>query len=219
MSNEVIDIINVVIADDIQILRKGLKTILDNSPLISVVGCANNGKEAYELCINTEVDVVLMDMYMPGYDGAYGIELIKKHFPDIKILVLTTFDDFKTINAAISSGADGYLLKEMTDDVIINSIVSVYNGINVFCNDVYKKMNVKVTHNNNFNTTSYKFGKRELELIQYIASGYDNREIAEKMYLAEGTVRNNISKLLTKLELKDRTSLAVFAIKNGLDIM
>ena len=84
---------------------------------------------------------------------------------------------------------------------------------------VYNKMNVKVTHNNNFNNTSYKFGERELELIQYIASGYDNREIAEKMYLAEGTVRNNISKLLTKLELKDRTSLAVFAVKNGLDIM
>ncbi len=218
MSNEVMDIINVVIADDIQILRKGLNTILNNSTLINVVGCAKNGKEAYEVCTNTEVDVVLMDMYMPGYDGSYGIQLIKKHFPNTKILVLTTFDDFKTINAAILSGADGYILKEMTEDVIINSIVSVYNGVNVFCNDIYKKMNVKVTHNN-YNNTLYKFGKRELELIHYIASGYDNKEIAEKMYLAEGTVRNNISKLLTKLELKDRTSLAVFAVKNGLDDM
>ncbi len=148
---------------------------------------------------------------MPGYDGSFGTELIKKHFPLIKILVLTTFNDSKTINIAISSGADGYILKEMSDDMIIHSIISVYNGINVFCDDVYKKMDVVVKHVSISNNSPFDLSKRERELLFYIASGSDNKTIAEKMYLAEGTVRNNISKLLNKLDIKDRTGLAIFS--------
>ena len=103
--------------------------------------------------------------------------------------------------------------------MIIHSIISVYNGVNVFCNNVYKNMSSHINYSplpdNSKNETD--FTDRELELIHYITQGYDNREISKLMYLAEGTVRNNISRLLTKLKLKDRTQLAVYAVKNGID--
>ena len=124
--------IKVVIADDVQILRSGLKAVLSQDSDIKVVGEASNGKEAYELCIRLHPDVVLMDMRMPDHDGGYGTRKIKDNFSYIKVLVLTTFDDKETVNKAISSGADGYILKEMDNDKIINSIKAVAGGINVF---------------------------------------------------------------------------------------
>ena len=114
--------INVIIADDIPILRSGLKAVLSQDSGIHVIGEASNGKEAYELCIRLHPDVVLMDMRMPEYDGGYGIRKIKDNFEDIKVLVLTTFDDKETVDKAVSSGADGYILKEMDNEKIINSI-------------------------------------------------------------------------------------------------
>ncbi|MCI8515678.1 MAG: response regulator transcription factor, partial [Hungatella sp.] len=113
--------ISVVIADDIQILRQGLKAILSQDPEISVTGLAADGREALACCRRGHVDVVLMDMRMPKYDGRWGITAVKKEFPGVKILVLTTFDDQETVEAAIQSGADGYILKEMEDDKVIQS--------------------------------------------------------------------------------------------------
>ena len=120
--------INVLIADDMQILRTGLKAILEKNDTLQVVGMAANGKEAYEFCQNAMVDVILMDMHMPDYDGAYGIKSIKNKFPNIKILVLSTFDDDNTVKAAVNSGADGYILKEMEAEQIIQSIISPYQS-------------------------------------------------------------------------------------------
>ncbi|HRU96974.1 MAG TPA: response regulator transcription factor [Ruminococcus sp.] len=206
--------INVIIADDIPILRSGLKAVLSQDSGIHVIGEASNGKEAYELCIRLHPDVVLMDMRMPEYDGGYGIRKIKDNFEDIKVLVLTTFDDKETVDKTVSSGADGYILKEMDNEKIINSIKAVAGGINVFCDNIFRSIKQDVVVQQppkNFDLT-----ERETDLLRLICEGCDNKEIASKLFLAEGTVRNGISRLLDKLNLKDRTQLAVFAIKNNI---
>lgn len=206
--------INVIIADDVPILRSGLKAVLSQDSGIHVIGEASNGKEAYELCIRLHPDVVLMDMRMPEYDGGYGIRKIKDNFEDIKVLVLTTFDDKETVDKAVSSGADGYILKEMDNEKIINSIKAVAGGINVFCDNIFRSIKQDVVVQQppkNFDLT-----ERETDLLRLICEGCDNKEIASKLFLAEGTVRNGISRLLDKLNLKDRTQLAVFAIKNNI---
>jgi DNA-binding NarL/FixJ family response regulator len=206
--------IKVILADDVQILRSGLRAVLACDSEINVVGEASNGKEAYEMCVRLQPDVVLMDMRMPDYDGGYGTRKIKDTLPDIKVLVLTTFDDKETVEKAISSGADGYILKEMDNDKIINSIKAVSGGINVFCDNIFQsiKRDVFVQQDaKNFDLTD-----REIDFLKLICEGADNKEISQKLFLAEGTVRNGISRLLEKLGLKDRTQLAVFAIKNNL---
>ena len=129
--------IKVVIADDIQILRQGLKAILEQDADIVVTGLAGDGLQAFLLCKQETPDVVLMDMRMPAYDGAYGIRRIKKELPGVKILVLTTFDDRETVDAALSGGADGYILKEMGDDAVIRSVKAVCTAVRVFGDSVF----------------------------------------------------------------------------------
>lgn len=213
--------IQVLIADDIRILRQGLKAVLEQDEGIEVVAMAENGKEAFEKCNVFRPQVVLMDMRMPDYDGAYGIAAIKEHYPDIKVLVLTTFDDEETIDKALGSGADGYILKEMEDEKVISSVKSVYSGISVFGDGVYQVMRSRMSQasgEKSRNTSpEVSLSERELQVVRLVAQGYDNKEIAASLYLAEGTVRNQVSRLLEKLMLKDRTQLAVYAVKHGLD--
>lgn len=214
--------IRVLIADDIVILRQGLKAVLEKDDELEVVALAENGKEAFEKCGVYQPDVVLMDMRMPDYDGAFGITSIKENYPEIKALVLTTFDDEETIEKAVQSGADGYILKEMADEKVIVSVKSVYAGISVFGSGVYHTMRTQMEQGKNTNESTispseHEFTEREHDILRLVAGGYDNKEIACELFLAEGTVRNQISRLLEKLELKDRTQLAVYAVKHGLD--
>lgn len=214
------DKIKVLIADDIMILRQGLKAVLELDDHIEVVALAENGKEAFEKCKVFRPDVVLMDMRMPDYDGAYGIAAIKEVHPEIRVLVLTTFDDDETIQKALSGGADGYILKEMEDEKVIASVKSVYSGMSVFGEGVYQAMRKQMTGGgvkNQFQEEDTHFTEREKDVIRLVAQGYDNKEISKELYLAEGTVRNQISRVLEKLELKDRTQLAVYAVKHGMD--
>lgn len=213
----------VLIADDIMILRQGLKAVLEQDKDIEVVALAENGKEAFEKCRVFEPDIVLMDMRMPEYDGAYGIQAIKENFPSIRVLVLTTFDDEETLVKAIESGADGYILKEMEDEKVIASVKSVYAGMSIFGSGVYQIMRTRMENGKREDEIKestecqINFANREREILKLVAQGYDNKEIAAALFLAEGTVRNQVSRLLEKLALKDRTQLAVYAVKNGLD--
>lgn len=209
--------IKVIIADDIQILRQGLKAILDQDGEIEVAGLASNGREALQLCRKHRPDVVLMDMRMPEYDGTYGITRIKKDFPGIKILVLTTFDDKETVDAAIGSGADGYILKEMEDDKMIRSVKAVSAGVRVFGDSIFEEMRRQIVSGSPKEDMIKEVTPRERDMMRLVAQGMDNKEIAAELFLAEGTVRNHISRLLEKLKLKDRTQLAVFTVKNNLD--
>ena len=208
--------IKVVIADDIQILRQGLKAILEQDDEIEVAGLAADGREAWQLCRKLKPDVVLMDMSMPQYDGSYGITRIKADFPDIRVLVLTTFDDRDTVDAAVQGGADGYILKEMEDDKVIQSVKAVCAGIRVFGGSVFEGMRRQMAPAGA--GPGLDLTPRERDIMRLVAQGMDNREIAAGLFLAEGTVRNNISRLLEKLKLKDRTQLAVFTVKNNLDV-
>ncbi len=209
--------INVVIADDIKILRQGLKAILEQDDQIQVTGLAADGNEAWQICRRLKPDVVLMDMRMPEYDGSYGISKIKAEFPEMRVLVLTTFDDKETVAAALSSGADGYILKEMEDEKVIQAVKTVHAGIRVFGETVFEGMMAKMSAPAGNSVLVDSLTERERDIMRVVARGMDNKEIAAELFLAEGTVRNNISRLLEKLNLKDRTQLAVFAVKNDLD--
>lgn len=204
--------IRIIIADDVALLRNGLRLILEQDKEIEVVALAENGLDAYEKYKELQPDLVLMDMQMPTYDGLYGIKKIKAEFDRAIILVLTTFDDDETVNSAIAEGADGYILKEMKDEEIIHSVKSAADGISVFGKNIFKKLNKKTAVPPLPNLT-----EREKDILRLVANGLDNKEIAAELFLAEGTVRNNVSSLLGKLSLKDRTQLAVFAVKNNLD--
>lgn len=203
--------INVIIADDDDIFRNGLKIIIEQDKDIKVCGLASNGNSAYDLCKSENPDIVLMDMQMPYCDGSSATFKIKQEFPNIKILVLTTFDDKATITKALSSGADGYVLKDVDENKIINAIKSTLLNINVFGKSVFDNLKNKLINNS---TPAVKLTNRETELIVNVAKGLSNKEIAKNMFLSEGTVRNNISALLLKLKLRDRTQLAVYAVKN-----
>ena len=214
--------IKVLIADDIMILRQGLKAVLEQDEELAVVALAENGREAFEKCRVYQPDVVLMDMRMPEYDGAYGIAAIKEALPAVRVLVLTTFDDEDTITRAIQSGADGYILKEMEDEKVIASVKGVYAGMSIFGGGVYSRMRSRMegaaqSGMRQTQETGVHFSERERSVLKLVAQGYDNREIAQSLCLAEGTIRNQVSRLLEKLSLKDRTQLAVYAVKNGLD--
>lgn len=203
--------IKVIIADDDDIFRNGLKIIIEQDSDIKVCGLAGDGNAAYNLCKSENPDIVLMDMQMPYCDGSDATFKIKQEFPNIKILVLTTFDDKATITKALSSGADGYVLKDVDENKIINAIKSTLLNINVFGKSVFDNLKNKLINNS---TPAVKLTNRETELIVNVAKGLSNKEIAKNMFLSEGTVRNNISALLLKLKLRDRTQLAVYAVKN-----
>jgi DNA-binding NarL/FixJ family response regulator len=205
--------IKIIIADDEKILRNGLKTILEQDPVVHVCGLAANGNEAYNLCSKIVPDLILMDMKMPECGGDEATRKIKKSFPKVKILILTTFNDPQTVSAALSSGADGYILKDVDEERLVSAIKNTLSGMSVLGTEIFENIKVKFYQTN---PLSKKLTDRDRELLSLVADGNSNKEIAEKMFLSDGTVRNNISILLEKLALKDRTQLAVYAVKHDL---
>lgn len=203
--------IRVVIADDDDIFRNGLKVIIEQDSDIKVCGLADNGNTAYNLCKTEKPDIVLMDMQMPDCDGGNATLKIKQDFPGIKVLVLTTFDDKATVSKALSSGADGYVLKDVDENKIVNAIKSTMMDINVFGKTIFESIKGKLV---NSRSDTIRLTDRETELLVNIAKGMSNKEISKTMFISEGTVRNNISALLLKLNLRDRTQLAIYAVKN-----
>jgi len=215
-----LDKIKVLIADDEKLIREGLKIILNANSDISVVGTSENGEAAIEFCKKEQVDVILMDIRMPVCDGVRATKIIKSEFPGIKILVLTTFKDDEYIFDAMKFGANGYILKDTSYDVIIDAIKSVYKG-NVVVNPEVASLMVKSIAKNPENDLEsikdkYKLTDRQIEIIICIGSGLSNKEIAEKQYVTEGTVKNHITEILSKLEMRDRTQIAIFALKKNL---
>lgn len=212
--------IKVLIADDEKLIREGLKIILNANSDISVVGTSENGEEAIEFCKKEQVDVILMDIRMPVCDGVRATKIIKGQFTDIRILILTTFKDDEYIFDAMKFGANGYILKDTSYDVIIDAIKSVYKG-NVVVNPEVASLMVSGIAKNTENDLEsikdkYKLTDRQIEIIICIGSGLSNKEIAEKQYVTEGTVKNHITEILSKLEMRDRTQIAIFALKNNL---
>lgn len=210
--------IKVVIVDDVLILRQGLKILLEQDSAIKVIADCSNGLEALESCKQLMPDIVLMDVRMPGCDGIEGTKLIKEFNPAIKVIILTLWDDSEKVIEAINYGADGFLLKDINEANLTNVIKSTMNGLNIVQNCIFN--NFKKQYPSFANLPGerhvYKLTTREKSIVRMIVDGKGNKEIAAELHLAEGSVRNAISAILDKVELKDRTQLAIFAIKNGI---
>lgn len=210
------DKIRLIIADDEQLIRSGLKIMLESLDDIEVVGLASNGKEAYELVRTHRPDIVLMDIRMPVSGGIEGTKLIKESFPDTYILIVTTFQDTEYILEAMKLGASGYLLKDSDYREIYEGIKLVLSGKIVMDREVSSKL-VNRTSLGKAKLLDLDLNDKEREIIKNVSKGRNNREIAEIMFLSEGTIKNSISQILLKLDLRDRTQLAIFAIENGLN--
>lgn len=203
----------ILIVDDDTLVREGLKMILETEADFTVAGTAPNGQEAVRLCRELSPDVVLMDIRMPVMDGVEATRLIKQQNEKVKILLLTTFKDSEYIRSAINYGAEGYVLKSNTSESIIESIRAVYQGNVVFEKEIVGVISDMMGREKKLTPKELNITQKEYEIMELISKGLSNKEISEKLYMSEGTIRNNISTLLDKLELRDRTQLAIFFIR------
>ena len=199
--------IKVIVVDDQKIIREGLKMILSLDDEIEVLGEGENGLDAISLCRDLNPDVVLIDIRMPIMDGVLATEKIKELNKDIKILILTTFNEDEYIFQSIKNGANGYLLKDADPDEIINGIKTVFKGNMLIHSEVAMKIAWVLNKKEEVNLDILT--KREKEIANLITEGLNNKEIGEKLYLSEGTVKNYVTKILDKLEVKNRTELAI----------
>jgi DNA-binding NarL/FixJ family response regulator len=206
--------LKVLIVDDDALIREGLELLLDIEPDFQVIGTASNGQEALEICRKEKPDLVLMDIRMPVMDGVLGTKLIKSHFKDVKVVILTTFKDDEYIKEALKTGAEGYILKNQPADSIMESLRAVNKGNIVLEREVANALSSMLKEGKKVAPEKLDISQRELEILKLVGKGLSNREIAKKLYLSEGTTRNYVTGLLEKLGLRDRTQLAIFYIKN-----
>lgn len=200
---------NIIIVDDDCLVSGALKTILEVNEDIQVTAVGADGREAIELYRKYRPDVLLMDIRMKEMNGLDAAGEILKEFPDAKILLLTTFSDDEYIIKALRLGAKGYLLKQDYAS-ILPALRAVDSGQIVFGHEIVRKLPDLIQKNTPLDYSEYEINDREYEIIQWIAEGLSNKEIAAKMFLSEGTVRNYLSSILDKLSLRDRTQIAVF---------
>lgn len=204
----------VLIVDDDRLVCRSLKTILEAGGRIEVLGMGHDGDEAFSLYSELVPDVLLMDIRMEPTSGLEACEKILNRFPDARILFLTTFLDDEYIVRALRLGARGYILKQDFES-ILPALEAVCSGQSVFGNEVIDKLPRLMSRPDRHDLSSFGISEKEKEIIEQVAQGLSNREIADKLYLSEGTVRNYISVILEKLELRDRTQLAVFYLGRG----
>lgn len=210
------DKIKVIIADDSDFVRDGMKIILDVDEDFEVLGAAANGREAIELAERNKPDIFLMDIQMPEMDGIEATKYIVEHGLG-KVLILTTFDDDDLVQQALQNGAKGYLIKNHTPDHLKQMIRSVYNGTGVMEESILESLAGKAGSGDGiaadsigagFNAEGYS--ERELDIVKAVAEGLSNKEIAAKLFISEGTVKNYITSILAKENLSHRTALAVY---------
>ncbi|EFM12887.1 two component transcriptional regulator, LuxR family [Paenibacillus curdlanolyticus YK9] len=217
--------IRLLLVDDDPFIRESMQVILGLDPELEVVGTCADGRAAYEMALQNEIDVVVMDMRMPGCDGVEGTRLLKLMERPPAVLVLTTFDDDEYIAAAIRNGANGYMLKNVSPSRIVSGIKTIHEGTLLIHPDVARKLAGMIGNGASRPAPEAQAvePKRELapfgltaaeqSIVRHIADGLSNKEIAASLFLSEGTVKNYISDILNKLELRDRTQIAIFYLK------
>ncbi|MCA0970571.1 response regulator transcription factor [Halobacillus litoralis] len=218
--------ITLMIVDDQELMRDGLATILDLKQELSVVGVASDGREAYEMALEKKPDIVLMDIRMPGTNGVQGANLITSSLLDTKVLMLTTFSDTELILEALTEGAHGYLLKDMPTDSIVQAIMTVHSGGIVLpqaltaeiMSEMKRRQDLEkdIFPSQNVPEIIHDLTEREREVLKKLGEGLNNKEIAAQLYISEGTVKNHVSHLIGKLEVRDRTQAAIFAVRYGI---
>lgn len=199
----------IVLIDDDQLVCMSLKTILEADESIEVAAIGNDGSEALTLYKKYVPDVLLMDIRMQGMNGTEALEELLKEYPDVKVLFLTTFLDDAYIVKALELGAKGYIVKQNFEH-IVPALKAVYSGQNVYGDEIISKIPDLMKSSETFDYSSYDISDKEYEIITLVAEGLSNKEIASNLYLSEGTVRNYLSSILEKLDLRDRTQLAIF---------
>lgn len=214
--------VKVLIVDDQELIRESLKIVLSTHDDIQVVGVAGDGFEVLDILKREKVDVILMDIRMPRMDGVYCTKAVKEQYPETKIIILTTFDDDDFVFSALRYGASGYLLKGVGMEELYQAILTVDNGGAMINPDIATKvfsMFSRMSQNNYSiqvdETSLDDISKPEWRVIQQVGFGLSNKEIAQKLFLSEGTVRNYLSSILSKLDLRDRTQLAIWAVQSG----
>lgn len=212
--------ISIMIVDDQDILRDGLALLLGNEEDIEVVCTASNGEEGVNRCKNHSIDVVLMDINMPVMNGVEATRLIKECHKDIKVLILTTFNDDEYIFNSLKYGASGYILKDSSPKEIASAIRTVQSGQAFFQANVATKVVEQFLElaegkkKDKPDSRIESLTEREKGICKLLSEGKNNKEIAEVLFITEGTVKNHITNILVKLDLRDRTQLAIFAVRN-----
>jgi DNA-binding NarL/FixJ family response regulator len=212
--------IRILIVDDQTLFRAGLKTLLSTQPLFEVVGEAANGEEALRLTAMLQPQVVLMDLRMPVLDGVSATQRIRASFPGSQVIILTTFDDDELAFEGLRAGAIGYLLKDVSYDKLFEAIHAAVRGEHFLQPSITAKVLAEFTRLHRPVPAGEpgveELSAREIEVLQLVAGGANNREIAEQLVIAEGTVKNHLSKIFSKLGVRGRMQAVVKARQNGL---
>ena len=220
MTNQEQSVIRLLICDDQDIVCEGLRAMLAPVPQIEVVGVAKNGIEAVDQARRLQPDLVLMDLKMPRMNGIQATKVIREQFPEVRVLVLTTYDADEWVINAIRSGAAGYLLKDTPQEELVKAIINTAKGWNPIDPQVAGKILDRVTQQASMPSPDQKLisqlSEREQEVLRLLASGLGNSEIAKTLFLSEGTVKNYVSVIFSKLGVTDRTQAAILAIRLGL---
>lgn len=209
--------IKVILIDDQLLLRESISYLLENDDEIEVVGMGENGNEAISLCEELHPDVVLMDIEMPELDGVGATKIIKEKYENIKVIMLTTFENPDNIMESFISDADGYIVKNISYKDLARTIKCVNSELIVMHKSVKKIMVDRFKGLSDYKS-QYKdiLNEREIQIVRCIAAGNSNKEIAAALNFSQGTIKNNISKILEKLDMTDRIQIAIFAIENGI---
>jgi NarL family two-component system response regulator LiaR len=208
--------IRVLIADDQELVREGMRALLATRPSVEVVGEARNGVQAIELARSLAPDVVLMDLVMPEKDGIEAIEAIKAERPDAKILVITSFSDDDKVYHAVKAGALGYLLKASSPQALMAAINDVHAGRMSLHPDIALKLIDEMNRPSDLPPTEDPLTEREVEVLRLVAQGMSNEDIAAELVISERTVGAHVSHILDKLHLANRTQAALYALREGL---
>ncbi|MBW6438174.1 response regulator transcription factor [Actinoplanes hulinensis] len=208
--------VRVLIADDQALIREGIASLLGIEPGIEVVGTAADGRAAVELALATVPDVVLMDVRMPVLDGLRAAELLRERLPACRVLMLTTFDDEEYVIRALRAGTGGYLLKDLPPRDLARAVRLARSGVDQHDSAVVRRLVAALDRGEPIATPRADLTDREHAVLRLIAGGATNREIAVRLFVSEGTVKNHVSHILARLGLRDRTQAAIYARDHGL---
>ncbi|MDR0270838.1 response regulator transcription factor [Paenibacillus sp.] len=220
--------IKAAIIEDQEILRKSLKIVIENISDIKIVGTAENGEEAIALCERENLDVLLMDIQMPVMDGVRATDEIKKRWPHIKVIILTTFQDVTHVLNALNAGAEGYILKAVDPEYLVQGIKMVYHGGSLIPQQLAKEVFGQIQSSNNSQSEQhsdqdhnsmnhpYDLNHQEIKVLKCLTQGLSNKDISEKMFLSMGTVKNYVSTIYSKLNVKNRSSAIIKAMEESL---
>jgi DNA-binding NarL/FixJ family response regulator len=208
--------VRVLVVDDQRLIRDGIASLLSIRPGIAVVGTAMDGRDAVAKTLELGPDVVLMDVRMPEMDGVEAVAVLRGRAPECRVVMLTTFDDEEYVVQALRAGAHGYLLKDLPAEELAHAVRLAHAGVTQLDSSITRHLTASLPSPGPAHAPAGPLSPRETDILRLVAQGHTNREIAARLYLSEGTVKNHVSRILTRLALRDRTQAALRARDLGL---